>query len=66
MFFFAHKKLKNPHPQKLLRKTQIYFFPLLPAKPKWPKQKNSCSKMWPVDQLYIELGEYPKLFFKVY
>ena len=27
-----------------------------PAQPKWPKQKNSCYKMWPIDQLYIELG----------
>ena len=26
MFFFAHKKLKNPHPQKLLRKPQIQSF----------------------------------------
>ena len=23
---------------------------------KRPKQKNSCSKIWPIDQLYIELG----------
>jgi hypothetical protein len=46
-FFFAHKKLKNP---------QIHFFPLLPAQSKWPKQKNSCFKMWPIDQVYIELG----------
>ena len=53
--FFAYKKLKN-HPQKLLGKIQIHFFPLLPAQPKWPKQENSCSKMWPIDQLYIELG----------
>ena len=33
------------------------FFPLLPAQPKWPKQKKSYSKMWPIDQLYIELGQ---------
>ena len=32
------------------------FFPLLPWLPKRPKLKNSCSKMWPIDQLYIELG----------
>ena len=44
------------HPQKLLRKTQI---PLLPGLPKWPKQKNSCSKMWLKEQLYIKLGSYP-------
>ena len=35
------------------------FFFLLPTQPKWPKQKNSCSKMWPIDQLYIELGLWP-------
>jgi hypothetical protein len=48
--FFAHKELKN-HPQKLIRKTQIHFFSLLPGLPNWLKQKNSCSKMW-----LIELG----------
>ena len=54
-FFLPTKSWKN-HPQKLLRIPQIYFFPLLPWLPKWPKQKNSCSKMWPIDQLYIDLG----------
>ena len=34
------------------------FFPLLPWLPKWPKQ-NSSFKMWPIDQLYIELGGVP-------
>ena len=42
-----------------LRKTQITFFPLLPAQTKWPKQKNSCFKMRPIDQLYIKLGYDP-------
>ena len=55
MIFFAHKKLKN-HPQKLLRKTKIPFFSLLPELPKRPKQKNSHSKMWLMDQLYKKLG----------
>ena len=49
-FCLPTKSLKN-HPQKLPRKTQIHFFSLLPAQ---PKQKNSCSKMWPIDQLYID------------
>ena len=52
------KSWKN-HPQKLLRKTQIHFFPLLPGLPGLPKrskQKNSYSKMWLKEQLYIELG----------
>ena len=51
-FFLTTKSWKN-HPQKLLRIPQIHFFSLLPKR---PKQKNSCSKMWPIDQLYIELG----------
>ena len=50
------KSWKN-HPQKLLRITQIRFFPLLPELTKRPKQKNSCSKMWPIDQLCKELGD---------
>ena len=37
------KSWKN-HPKKLLRKTQIHFFSLLPAQPKRPKQKNSCYR----------------------
>ena len=51
------KSWKN-HPQKLLRTPQIHFFSSLPWLPKRPKQKNSCSKMWPIEQLYIELGFY--------
>ena len=54
--FLPTKSWKN-HPQKLLRKTQIHFFSLLPAQPNQPnqpKQKNSCSKMWSIDQLYID------------
>ena len=53
-FSLPIKSWKN-HPQKLLRKTQIHF-PYCPELPKRPKQKNSCSKMWLIDQLYIELG----------
>ena len=37
-------------------KLKSTFFPLLPELPKQPKQKNSCSKKWLIDQLYIELG----------
>jgi hypothetical protein len=57
--FFPTKSWKN-HPKKLLRKCQMHLFSLLPAQPKWPKQKNSCFKMWLLDQLYIELGSTPK------
>ena len=27
-----------------------------PKLPKWPKQRNLCSKMWLIDQLYTKLG----------
>ena len=63
--FFPAKSWKK-HPQKLLRIPQIHFFPLLPWLPKRPKQKNSCSKMWPIDQLYIELGLNQKNLLLIY
>ena len=44
--------LCSPKVAKL--KSTIVF--LLPAQPKWSKQNNLCSKMWPTEQLYIELG----------
>ena len=31
-----------------------------PELPKRPKQKNSCSKMWLIDHLYIKLGPRPR------
>ena len=48
--FFAFKKLKKT-PSKVAQKNSNPLFSLLPAQ---PKQKNSCSKMWPIDQLYID------------
>ena len=56
---FDHKKLKKP-PSKVAQKiSNPLSFPYCPEVPKQPKQKNSCSKMWPIDQLYIELGWKP-------
>ena len=52
-----YEKLKNKHPPKTKKNSNV-FFPYCPELPKWPKQKNSCSKMWLIDQLYIKLG-YP-------
>ena len=54
-FFFAHKKLKKT-PSKVAQKNSNPFFFLLPELPKGLKQKDLCSKMWLIDQLYIELG----------
>ena len=49
-FLFAQK-----NPQKLLTDT-LFFLHYCPELPKGPKQKNSCFKMWLIDQLYIKLG----------
>jgi hypothetical protein len=54
-FFFAHKKLKKPPTKVAQKNKKSTFFPYYPELPKQPKQKNSCSKMWLIDQLYIEL-----------
>ena len=54
--FFCQQKVEKTTLKSCSEKLKSTFFPLLPAQPKWPKQKNSCSEMWPIDQLYIELG----------
>ena len=56
LIFFALKKLKKPPSKVAQKNSNPLFFPCCPELPKWPKQKNSCSKLWPIDQLYIELG----------
>ena len=33
------------------------FLHYCPEQPEQPKQKNSCSKMWLINQLYVELGK---------
>ena len=48
------KSWKN-HPQKLLKKTQIHFFSLLPWAAQTAQTEELCSKLWLIDQLYIEL-----------
>ena len=57
--FFAHKKLKKPPSNVAQKNSNPLFFPYCPELPKWPKQKNSCSKLWLIDQWYIELGPQP-------
>ena len=49
----AHKKLKKPPSKVAQKNSNPLFFPYCPE---LPKQKNLCSKMWPIDQLYIKLG----------
>ena len=41
---------------KIAKKYSNCFFFLTPELPKQPKQKNSCFKMWLIDQLHIKLG----------
>ena len=54
---FLPQKVEKKTPSKVAQKnSNPPLFSLLPELPKRPKQKNSCSKMWLIDQLYIELG----------
>ena len=50
---FCPQKIEKT-PLKVAQK--IHFFPYCPELPNWPKQKNSCSKLWLIDQMYIKLG----------
>ena len=52
----AHKKLKKLPSKVAQKNSNPLFFPNCPELPKLPKQKNSCFKLWLIDQLYIELG----------
>ena len=47
---------QNPIFQSEWDKPLYDFFHYCPELPKQTKQKNSCSKMWAIDQLYIKLG----------
>ena len=56
--FFCPQKVEKKTPSKVAQKnSNPLFFPYCPELPKRPKQKNSCSKLWLIDQLYIELGQ---------
>jgi len=56
-FFFCPQKVEKITLKSYAEKLKSTFFPLLPGLPKRPKQKNSYSKMWLKEQLYIELGK---------
>ena len=56
LIFFCPQKDEKTTLKSCSEKLKSTFFPYCPELPKRPKQKNSCSKMWPIDQLYIELG----------
>ena len=55
---FCPQKIGKTTIKSCSEKLKSTFFFLMPAQPKRPKQKNSCSKVWLIDQLYIELGPY--------
>ena len=57
--FFCPQKEEKTTLKSCSEKLKSTFFSLLPELPKRPKQKKSCSKMWLIDQLYIELGLAP-------
>ena len=54
--FFGHEIIKKP-PQNVAYLSRILviskIFHNIAQQPKW---QNPCSKMWPIEQLYIELG----------
>ena len=54
--FFNPQKVEKSTLKSCSEKLKTTFVSLLPAQPKWPNQKNSCSQMWPIERLYTELG----------
>ena len=56
MQLFSADEVEKTTLKSCSEKLKSTFFSLLPWLPKQPKKKNSCSKMWLIDQLYIELG----------
>ena len=59
--FFCPQKVEKTTLKSCSEKLNSTLFSLLPELPNQAKQKNSCSKMWLIDQLYIELGFYLKM-----
>ena len=59
LIFFCPQKVEKTTLKSCY--TQFIFLYYYPELPKQLKQKNSCSKMWLIDQLYIKLGLTPAL-----
>ena len=53
--FFCQQKVEKTTLKNCSEKLKSTFFPYCPELPKRPKQKNSCSKMWLIDQLGLKL-----------
>ena len=54
--FFCTQKVEKTTLKSCSEELKSTFFPYCPKLPKGPKQKTSWSKIWLIDQLYIELG----------
>ena len=50
------QKVEKTTPKSCSEILNFFIIPYCPDLPNWPKQKNSCSKMWLINQLYIKLG----------
>ena len=53
--FFAHENKKKT-PQKVAYLSRISTFQKFSLTAQQPKWQNSCSQLWSIEQLYIELG----------
>ena len=53
--FTIFKEIEKKTPSEVAKKYPNRFLPY-PELPKRPKQKNSWSERWLIDQLYIKLG----------
>ena len=56
---YFQKKFKKFPTYRVEKTTSKILNFIHPELPKWPKQKNSCSKKWLLEQLYIKLGLKP-------
>ena len=46
---FCPQKVEKTTLKSCSEKLKSTFFPCCPELPRWPKQKNSCSRMWLID-----------------
>ena len=54
--FFAHENMKKTSPKSSILKQKFRCFRNFSLNAQQPKWQNSRSKMWSIEQLYIELG----------
>ena len=53
---FCLQKVEKTTPKSSILKQKFRRFRNFPFTAKQPKWQNSCFQMWPIEQLYIELG----------